>query len=519
MKIANLSRGRAIAASALAVGLSLCAAARASATTATWTGAGTSVAWSAGANWGGGAAPSGGLDVLSLPASSPGCQGWACGYAVDDIPSLAVGTLQLDSSTNYLVAPMSSVDSLTLTGGLSFGTSSPTAGDLLTTMVVPVTLGAAQTWNVSGVAGTPTQLTLGAVTGEAYPLTLDLANGVMLQAPELDTGPLTISGAGRVSLAGQTTPPADSIPVSPPALMSTQGVALANGASLMFSRPGVVSGPISVAPGSYSTLEVGRGVAPDGTVVVAGDVMLRASSTLQEWIDQPAVAARVAQGGRAKPATPQPSADYSQISALGDVVLNGASLNLSQGYSDTQVVCAAMTGGQTFTLLSATQLIGTFSRIANGQVVPLGACDPSATGRSYAVVISYNTRARPQTVTATVVGPAQIKAEVSGALVVDGAAASVNTILRKGGYTATFDAPAVGTLALSWRARVNGRMVTVASGTKVTGQVGPRHVSIKLTAAGRALLQRSQQLTLKATANFTRAGQTTVSASRPVRLG
>jgi hypothetical protein len=521
MTIANMRRGRAAAASALALAIGLCTAPRAVATTiAAWDGASPTVTWSTAANWSTGGAPGGSVDTLMLPATSPSCIGWACAYTVDDVSGLTVGTLEMDSSANYLVAPMSSANSLKLMAGLSFGTYSPThGGRLLTTMIVPLSLGAAQTWNVSGVAGTPTQLTLGAVTGEPYPLTINLASGVALQIPELDTGVLTISGAGLVSLAAQTTAPADSIPVSPPPLISTQGVALAEGASLMITSPGAVSGPISVAPGSYSTLEIGHGVAPDGTLVVDGDVTLGASSTLEQWIDQPAAPAQAARGRRATPAKPQPSTDYSQLTALGNVTLNGAGLSLSQGYSDTQAVCATMTGGQSFTLLSATRLIGTFSRIANGQIVPLGACNPSASGPSYAVIIGYNTRARPETVTATVVGAAQIRTEVTRSLQVSTAAATVYTVLRNGGYSTTFNAPAAGALALTWKARVHGGLVTVASGSNVARQVGPRRVPIKLTAAGRTLLRRSTRLTLAATADFVPNGKRAVVAVRPVTLG
>ena len=520
MKIAITHRSRGFAAVASALAVSLCTAAGAAATTtAAWAGAGSNVNWSTAANWGAGGAPSGSVDVLMLPASGSSCVGWACSYAVDDIPALTVGSLEMDSSADYLVAPMSSGDSLALTGGLTFGTNSQESGGrLLTTMIVPLSLGAAQSWSVNGVPGTPTQLTLGAITGEPYPLTVDLADGVALQAPELDTGPLTISGAGIVSLAGQTATPADGTPVNPPPLIGPQGVALANGASLVFNSPGTVSGPISVARGSYTTIEVGHGVAPDGTVVVNGNVTLRATSTLAQWIDQPAVAARTARPGHAIPARPQPSSDYSQLVALGDVALNGAGLNLAQGYSDTQVSCATMTGGQTYTLLSATQLTGTFAGVANGQVVPLGACNPAATGPSYAVIIAYNTTRRPETVTATIVGPAQIRSEVTRALAVS-AVTSLFTVLSRGGYTATFNAPADGTLALTWRARVRGRLVTVASGSNTAGQVGPRRVPIKLTAAGRALLRRSASVTLTATADFTPTGQSAVIVSRPIRLG
>ena len=454
--------------------------------------------------------PRGSVDTLTLPATSPSCAGWACSYTVDDISSLNVGTLEIDSSADYLVAPMSAANSIELLRGLDFGTgSTPTSDRLLTSMVVPLTLGAAQTWNLSGVAGTPTQLTLGAVTGALHPLTLELSGGVTLEAPELDTGRLTISGPGTVSLAGQMTAPANGIALAPPPLMSARGVGIANGASLMFTSPGAVSGPISVARGSYSTLEVGHGAAPDGTVAVKGPVTLRAASTLELWIDQPAATST---------ARPQPSSDNSQLRALGTLALNNASLDLSQGYSDTQVSCANLAGGQTYTLISAAKLVGTFSGIANGQVIPLGACNPLAAGPSYDVVISYNTSTRPETVTATVVGAAQIRAEVASALLVNATQAYVTTVLRGGGYSTSFNAPAAGTLTLAWTMRVHGHLVTAATASKVVGRVGPRRVSIKLTAAGRRLLRRSRRLKLTATGEFTPSGQGTVTVTRPLRL-
>jgi len=44
------------------------------------------------------------VSALTLPVS-PDCIGWACSYAVDDIPELTVGTVQIDSSAGYVIAP------------------------------------------------------------------------------------------------------------------------------------------------------------------------------------------------------------------------------------------------------------------------------------------------------------------------------------------------------------------------------------------------------------------------------
>jgi hypothetical protein len=489
----KIDRAAALAATMLAAAALLVptvAAAATSTTTATWGGGSSSDTWSTPGNWSGNAAPSGSVGVLALPPARSSCAGWGCSFGVDDIPSLAVGTLRIDSSSNYLIAPMTDANSIELLKGLSFTTTAaPASGRLLTKMVVPLTLGGAQTWTVAGVSGTPTQLALGAVSGEAYPVTVRMTGGVTLQAAELDTGPLTLRGGGDVAIAEQMAEPADDIPVFPPPLISSKGVTLAGGAALEFTSPDVVSGPITVAPGSYSTLQVGRGVAPDGTATVDGNVTLRANSTLQLWIDQAAVAAQAAAKHKhAAPPVPQPSTDASQLTVSGNLELANASLSLSQGFTDTQVDCSALAGGQVYTLVAATQIVGTFSGIANGQVIPLGVCNPLGGGHSYAVIISYNTRAKPQTITATIVGPAQIKALVGATLAVAPTAATLAGVLDGGGDRTSFNAPTAGTLSVSWTAVSHGRRVTVASGSNVAGQVGPRAVLIKLTPAGRRLL-------------------------------
>ena len=63
-------------------------------------------------------------------------------------------------------------------------------------------------------------------------------------------------------------------------------------------------------------------------------------------------------------------------------------------------------------------------------------------------------------------------------------------VLGTRGYDTSFDAPAAGTLTLTWTTRVHGRLVTVARGSNVAGQVGRRPVPIKLTA-----LPRSETIT------------------------
>ena len=502
----------------------------AAATQASWNGAAGTATWSTAGNWSTGTAPAGELGQLTLPAVGPGCGDWGCAYGVDDTGALTVGTLALDAAAGYLVRPLAPADRITLLHGLLFGSSvAASGGPLDSTFAVPLALGAGQRWNVSGVPGTPTALQLGAVTGASYPLTVALASGVTLGTPEMDTGPLTLVGAGTLQLTGTgAAQPADGVASSPPPLLSRHGTRLEDGASLELSSGGTVAGPITVAPGSPSMLAIGDGVAPDGTAVVNGSVVLRASSTLSLWIDQPAPAGLH---------RPRPGTDYSQLIVLGSLDLNGATLALTQGYTDSQVACAALEPGQTYTLAEATRLTGTFAGIANGQAVGLGACDPLA-ATTAAVVVRYNTATRPQSITATVIGDAQARALVAQALAPPPpAAASALGLLRAGGYTETFDAPAAGTLALSWATRVHGRLLTIARASNSAGQAGPRRLPIRLTLTGTRLLRflaraaqrrrpnaRVAALTVTASASFTPGAMssptlTPVTIHRTIRLG
>ena len=470
---------RALAAASAAL---LITPAAAAASDLSWLGSSQGPDWSSGANWSGGSAPSGSVSALTLPPLRTGCGGWTCAYGIDDIPALTVGELQIDAASGYLVSPLAAGDGISLTGGLSFSSAGTTAAGapLNTAFTVPLTLAAPQSWNIAGVPGTATTLQLGAVTGARYALHVSLADGVKLASPELDSGPLSIAGAGTVELSnpGPVQPVAGTA-LTPPPLLAPAGVSLASGASLTLTGEGTVSGPITITPGSASTLTLGPSSAPAATLLSYGNVTLRASSMLALSIDAPAATAR---------ARPAAGSDYAQLRVLGDLSLNGATLTLTHGYTDTQVACAQLTPGQTYTLAIATKLIGTFGGVANGQAVGLGACDPLAPTPT-ALIIHYNTTTHPQTVTATVIGAPQIRTLVTAALTLPARAATAAGLLHAGGYGAVYDAPAPGMLALTWTTRLRGRLLTVASASNAADQVGPRRLAIRLTPAGRRILR------------------------------
>jgi len=167
----------------------------------------------------------------------------------------------------------------------------------------------------------------------------------------------------------------------------------------------------------------------------------------------------------------------------------------------------SLRGGQTYTLIvSHGKLAGTFGGITNGQVVPIGACDPLSSGQSYGAVIRYNTKGATQTVTATLVGAAQIKTLLAQSLATESATASIAGLLGRNGYPLRFERPTAGQLTSTWTTVSNRHRVTVAQATWTGTQVGPATIRLRLTPAGKALLRRATGVAITATATFAQSG-------------
>ncbi len=487
-------------ASALALSLSAPQTARAQAdpSPSSWVGTGADPYWDSAANWTAGTAPSGALGGLAFPDNGATCLNSNCVFSVDDIQGLELGTLAIDAGQNYVIVPLSASNSLSLSGGIDFQGALPqTSAPLTTNLEVAVTLAAKQTWTLDGVLDTPSRLRVGSVTGMTFPLTLNFANGTVLTAAALNTGPLTVTGNGTVVLA-QPLPGSLGPAVPPPApILGSQGVTLARGASITFKPTGTLSGPITVARGSNSTIQIGSGTTPDATVTVSGGVTLRGDTQIGFSID-----AKAAQG------KPRAGVDFSKLTAMGTVNLNSAALQLSQGFVEGSTQCAPLKGGQTYTVISSYGVVnGTFAGIANDQAVSIGDCDWPNTPSPYAVLVRY----QHSSVTATVIGGAQTKSLVAQTV-------TETAVLSNRGYTESYDAPTAGTLTLNWTATVHGKRVAVASATNVANRVGPRQIVIKPTAAGTKLLQGSGQLTIMASATLTSSAGTVTKASKRITL-
>ncbi len=133
----------------------------------TWSGATTSIYWSSGGNWVGGAAPSGSVGTLTFPALPSCASPNTCYLSVDDqsgAQSVSATGLSVDDGVPYKISYRPGTSGITLgSGGI---TASPTSGSATgsPSLLVPITLSAPQTWSINGGTGGG-RLTVGTVTG------------------------------------------------------------------------------------------------------------------------------------------------------------------------------------------------------------------------------------------------------------------------------------------------------------------------------------------------------------------
>ncbi len=163
---------------------------------------------------------------------------------------------------------------------------------------------------------------------------------------------------------------------------------------------------------------------------------------------------------------------------------------------------------------------------ASGSVVVTAPPPPAPPG----VQISPPAPPSPRPVavpTATPTGPsrAKVRAALAALLAPRGAAARIAKLLKRGGYTFSFDAPSSGKLVIDWdyhpprkgRHR-KPRPVRVAARTASIRKAGRVKVTIKLTKRGRALLAHARRVKLTATVRFTPIGQSTTTRSKVIEL-
>ena len=309
-------------------------------------------------NWVGGTAPSGSVGTLTFPALTSGNY-----ETVNDITGLSANAISIDDGVGYSL----NADAITLgSGGLSAApsTSDTGAGTLIS---FPITLGASQTWSITG--GSQDQLLQlrGGVTGSTDTLGMSFSSsGILLLRADVEVGAVTLTGDGVVQLGG--------------GLNGTDGnaVGLSGGVELDALFGGGTVEMVGPVTSTGATLDLAD--SPSSFVAqlgVDGGVTLDSTSTL----DMGVVSAGTTAG-----------TDFSQLSATGAVSLAGAQLSLGAA----GLTCPTLNVGDVDTLITTTGLVtGTFAGVPDGTTIPVS-CSP---GTPPTVRINYAAHA----VTATVV--------------------------------------------------------------------------------------------------------------------
>jgi Bacterial Ig-like domain (group 3) len=340
----------------------LCSANAEAATPFTWSGQGSAANWSQATNWGN-VAPSGSVGTLSFPAltnsactSSP--QTATCYQSDNDQSDLTAAGISIDDGAGY------DITGNAITLGPSGITAAPSPSDpaapndRFSLIDVPMTLGGAESWSITG--GSPNQqlLLLGPVSdtaGDTLGITLQDNAGLTFQDAEV--GPVDVVGDGGASDAAIKLGYFDNTGALVAGSLNATNqnkVSLTDGAGLL-SVEGTV-GPLSATD---ALVQVGQ-VDHAGTLTADQSVMLDQDSALLTFINAPGTTS---------------GSDYSQLSTSGTVDLGDSTLVLEDGEIPGSNACELLNPGDVDTLVTATGgLTGAFNGIPNvpgGTPVPL----------------------------------------------------------------------------------------------------------------------------------------------------
>jgi hypothetical protein len=350
----------------------------------TWTGAAAvgEPKWSNGTNWGGTAPKSGSVGTLTFPVlTTPGCTAEpfsaTCYTGENNVSGLEVAAISIHSPP-YAVSPSSFYgydirsEAITLgAGGLSV------SGEHATSLGLPITLGAPQTWSLEGpgeVVMSCGPLPCRPISGVSDPLALDLSKRAILAdvGGDLEVGALTITGAnpsdtGSAARENGELQVANGVETG--ALNATDGNPVHLVDAALFSCC-ATTGALASTGG-----EVDVYGEPGAKFTVAGAVTLDSASEMRFWIP-------------------------SQLSASGPVNLANAHLSIWEESSEAG--CPTLKPGDMYTLITTTgSLTGTFSGVPDGSTIALECRVETIGGTKPTVKINYTAH----TVTATVQEP------------------------------------------------------------------------------------------------------------------
>jgi hypothetical protein len=293
----------------------------------------------------------------------------------NNVSGLSVNAISIDDGVNYNITG----NVITLgAGGL---TAAPSAKGCSPPNLcgppqlrTPITLGASQTWSITGGSKNQQLGLYGSVTGAADSLGINLASNGILginAGGSVEVGAVTVVG-GFVGLAGTSLNGDDG-----------NAVGIKSGAGIVTAFNGSKVGPLTSSEGH---VQVGQGSTPDGTLAVKGGVTFDSKSSLLMFIDHSGTT---------------PGTDYSQLTATSTINLAGTHLSIAQGQEvvEGKSKCAVLTPGDVDTLLTTTgSLTGTFASVPDGTTVTLSFCSGGGGGKLPTVRINYTAK----TVTATV---------------------------------------------------------------------------------------------------------------------
>ena len=331
--------------------------------------------WSDGGNWAGGVAPPAGTPInLAFPASACTAGGGAC-VGLNDISGLVVDTITIGtpSSTSGNPPPGYSMNAatgagITLDGGVILtGASSATATFSTDVFNLPITLGANNSWSLSG----PSYLLLqGDLSGSAYSLHVAMSQGSQLDlaGTSNEVGAVTLTGAST-SDTGQSSNQNGTLFVEHD-LNGVDGNAV-TASNVAAATPGATIGPLQITGSWLSVLSASQGPTGSTGVMATKGALSFDSSTLLQY-----------QSLSAPSSPPTAGTDYPEITSTATGSLGNAQIQL--------MADCGMAYNTTFTLLSAASVSGNFDTyngpgtagpITNNEVIqaiPSSSCGTSA---------------------------------------------------------------------------------------------------------------------------------------------